>query len=152
MAMQTWVKVVIGTAVAGVLVLGVAIGVGVYWWRNNGREIVAQTKEASTRGADLGLTTDNEGCVAAVERSDTAQGRFRDMIFTGAFFSSCLQKSRPTPGFCKDVPPRTERLETERWQKRECPTEARGRVHCAMVLGGVQAYCHPRYERRDTSG
>jgi hypothetical protein len=58
---------------------------------------------------------------------------------------ACLEASRPTPGFCDDVPRQTEFMKAITWQQRQCqryglPPEKQ----CSQLFGQVQQFCELR--------
>src|SRR2546421_13051221 len=102
--MPTWLKVllIIG-GILVVLIVGVVVA-SVIVVRKYGPELVEAGKQTVAEGQEYGRRTDNEGCVnEAVARHSRSEG-FGDIIKNTIFLRTCLDASRPTPGFCDDVP------------------------------------------------
>jgi hypothetical protein len=148
--MPGWLKaLLIIAAVIVVLVIG-AIAAGVYWWSQNKDAIIAGTKVAMEEGRDFGRTSDNQGCV------DEAISRYRNergltaAISSSLFETSCLQNSRPTPGFCDNVPKQTEFIKSGQWRAEQCSkVDLGGDKYCQQLFAPVQQYCE-RGSRRST--
>src|SRR5258708_36904782 len=105
--MPGWAKVLIIVLVLGVLlVVGVVIA-GVFWWSNNKDALIGKAKAVVAEGQEAGRKTDNQGCVdQSVTRYKSDPG-FTNGISSSIYLQSCLQTSRPTPGFCDEVPKET---------------------------------------------
>jgi hypothetical protein len=60
----------------------------------------------------------------------------------------CLESSKPTPGFCDDVPKQTEFMKSAEWKLKQC-REA-GLQHdsnCQNLFTPVQQFCETPYQR-----
>lgn len=148
--MPTWLKVVL--IVGGLLlVLFVASLVGLFFLaKKYVPEMVEAGKQNIEEGRRVGRLTDNEGCVAeAVTRHKHAEG-IGD-LFKGPFFlQACLEASRPTPGFCDDVPDRLEFMKSAHWQLDECKRYGfKPESQCGQLFQQVQQFCE-RKHRTDT--
>ena len=147
--MPTWLKVVL--IVGGLLlVLLVASLVGLFFVaKRYVPELVEAGKQNTEEGRRYGSLTDNEGCVAeAATRHKRAEG-IGDLFKETFFLQSCLEASRPTPGFCDDVPSRLEFMKSARWQLDEC--KRRGLTpesQCGQLFQQVQHFC----ERKRLTG
>ena len=150
--MPTWLKVVL--AIVGLLVvLGVVAVVGLFYVaKKYGPGLMEAGKHSMEEGREYGRRTDNEGCVTeAVARHTRAHG-ISDMIGNGLFFRTCLDASRPTPGFCDDVPTRLEFMKSARWQLDECKRRGLSPENqCGQLFQQVQQFCEDR-ARRGTQG
>jgi hypothetical protein len=140
--MPTWLKVVL--IVGGllvVMVIALIVG-GVYIARRYGPELVEATKQTVGEAQEYGRRTDNEGCLnEALARQARAEG-FGDMIKNNMFLRACLESSRPTPGFCDDVPRPIEFMKSAQWQLDRCkqyglPPEKQ----CGQLFQQVQQFC-----------
>ena len=143
--MPTWLKVVLViVGLFAVLAIAGVIGV-VYVAKKYGPGLMEAGKHSFDEGREYGRRTDNEGCVnEAVSRHANASG-IGDMIGNGIFMRACLDASRPTPGFCDDVPNRFEFMKSARWQLDECKryglsTESQ----CGQLFQQVQQFCDER--------
>ena len=146
--MPTWLKVllvVVGILV--VLVVGVVV-VGVIVVRKYGPELVEAGKQTVAEGQEYGRRTDNEGCVnEAVARHSRSEG-FGDMIKNTIFLRTCLDASRPTPGFCDDVPRRFEFVKSAEWQLQQCKRYGLSpEKQCAQLFQQVQQFCEEGHRR-----
>ena len=140
--MTTTSKVLI---VAGTCVLlgGIAlVAAATYWWMHHGRELIQSGANSVQDGAKLGKSTDNQGCLdEALSRYRPNQG-IGGSISTSLFLKSCLDSSRPTPGFCDDVPKPTEFLKAAQWETRKCEEAGLRDQGCPQLYGQVQQYCY----------
>lgn len=106
--MPGWLKALLAVALVIVLLVVGVIVFGVVWWGRNKDKLIARAKEVVTEGRDAGRNTDNQGCVdESVSRYKKEPG-FASVISNSIFMRACLESSRPTPGFCDDVPKQTE--------------------------------------------
>jgi hypothetical protein len=151
--MPTWMKVLL---IAGVLLVLLIVGTvvaGYFVVRRYGPGLVEAGKQTYSEGVEYGRRTDNEGCLnEAVARQARADG-FADLVKNNVFMRACLEASRPTPGFCDDVPRQTEFMKAIAWQQRQCqhyglPPEKQ----CSQLFGQVQQFCELRRQRGDTDG
>jgi len=145
--MPTWLKVVLIIGGLLVVLLIVAVIGGVYLVRRYGPEMVEAGKQTISEGQEYGRRSDNEGCLnEAIDRHNRSDG-FTGMIKTNLFLRSCLEASRPTPGFCDSVPRQTEFLKSAQWQMAQC-----GRYNlttekqCGQLFQQVQQFCERRWD------
>jgi hypothetical protein len=141
--MPTWAKALIIIVVVGlVLVVGV-VGAGVYWWSNNKDALIARGKAVVAEGQEAGRHTDNQGCVDQSVTRYKAEPGFTSGITTGIFMQTCLQVSRPTPGFCDEVPKEIEFIKSGQWQLAQCEHVGLGSdQYCHQLFQGVERFCH----------
>jgi hypothetical protein len=144
--MPTWMKVMFIVGGLLVLLLVVTVVAGFYVARTYGPPLVETSKRSIEEGREFGQRTDNEGCVTeAVARRNRSDG-FMGMVQSNLFLPACLEASRPTPGFCADVPHPTDFMKGMGWQFKQCkhyglPPEKQ----CAQLFQIVQQFCeqHP---------
>jgi hypothetical protein len=150
--MPTWMKVLL---VVGVLLVVLVVGgvVALYFLaRTYGPGLVEAGKQTYSEGVEYGRRTDNEGCLnEAVARQARADG-FTDLVKNNVFMRACLEASRPTPGFCDDVPRRTEFMKSIGWQAQQCqhyglPAEKQ----CSQLFAQVQQFCEMHSEGGENS-
>ncbi|MDT5268695.1 MAG: hypothetical protein QOH49_881 [Acidobacteriota bacterium] len=146
--MPTWMKVLL---VAGVLLVVLIVGTvvaGYFAVRRYGPGLVEAGKQTYGEGVEYGRRTDNEGCLnEAVARQARADG-FTDMIKNNVFMRACLEASRPTPGFCDDVPRQTEFMKAISWQTRQCQHYGLSpEKQCTQLFQQVQQFCELRRAR-----
>jgi hypothetical protein len=124
------------------LVLGVGVvGAGIYWWAKHGRRVVEAGAKTLEEAEAAGKQTDDQGCLdQALERYRKDQG-FGGAISSGIFLQTCLKESRPTPGFCDDVPRPNELIKTTSWQIKKCKEAGLEDQYCRQIFAQVQQYC-----------
>ena len=131
----------------GVLVLlfVVAIVVGMMWFKGKEGDFAEITRE----GVRWGLVRDEEACFQEAQRRAAAATDFAGQVGVGQFMRGCLEYSKPTQGFCDNVPPPTSIGKTAAWQSQRCGDN----VHCRTVIQVVQTYCmegRPKRQAADT--
>ena len=151
MPMPGWAKALIIVAVLLVLIVVGIVAAGAYWLSRNKDAWIAKGKAQVTEGKEAGRTTDNQGCVEkSVERYKAERG-FYSAIGTSIFMQTCLQSSRPTPGFCDDVPKQMEFTKTAQWRVEQCERfDLSGDKYCQQLFSPVQQFCE-RGARRSSS-
>ena len=140
--MPTWMKVllIIGGLLLVLLVAAVVVGYVVV--RQYGPDFVEATGRSFEEGTEYGRQTDNEGCLnEAAARWARAAGMM-DMIKNGVFIETCLNASRPTPGFCDGVPRQTEFMKSIPWHQKQCQRFGlKPEQQCTQLFQGVQRFC-----------
>jgi hypothetical protein len=126
----------IGCGVLAVLAI-IGIAVSAVWWNRNRDDITASAGAAAREGARFGLVRDEAACIQEAQRRAATGATLSDDFAVGAFARSCLEYSRPTPGFCENVPPVTSIRRSVEWQQQRCGTDAA----CRDVSQVVQQYC-----------
>ena len=146
--MPGWLKaLLIVLVIIIVLVVGV-VAAGVFWFYRNKDALVARTKEIATEARDFGRNTDNQGCVDESISRYKADPGFRTAISTGIFMRICLDNSRPTPGFCDDVPKQMEFMKTAKWRIEQCRRFDLSRdSNCQNLFASVQQFCEERHSQ-----
>jgi hypothetical protein len=140
--MPGWLKALLAVAIILVLlVLGVVVG-GVYWWSKNKDKLIGRAKESMTEGRDFGRNTDNQGCVDEAVSRYTKDPGFTSAISTNLFSKACLDASRPTAGFCSDVPGITEFMKSGQWRTAQCRRVGLSKdSYCPQLFQPVQEFC-----------
>lgn len=143
--MPTWLKVLLIIAGLCVVLIIASVVAGVYMVKRYGPEMVEAGKQTFAEAEEYGRRTDNEGCLnEAVARHTRADG-FTGMIKTSFFLRACLEKSRPTPGFCDAVPRQTEFVKGAQWQLQQCNRFGlKGENQCGQLFQQVQQFCEQR--------
>ena len=118
--MPGWLKALLIVALILVLLVVGAVAAGVFWWMRNKDQLMTRAKEVVTEARDFGRQTDNQGCVdESISRYKKEPG-FGSAISTGIFMRTCLEASKPTPGFCDQVPKSTEFMKSADWRLKQC--------------------------------
>ena len=140
--MPTWLKVLLIVLLIIILLVVGVVGAGVYWWMRNKDRLISQAKEVATEGQDFGKNSDNQGCVdESVSRYKQEPG-FGNAISSSIFMRMCLDASRPTPGFCDDVPRATEFVKSAQWRVEQCQRIDLSRDnYCQQLFQPVQEFC-----------
>jgi hypothetical protein len=136
--MPGWLKVLLAVAIIVVLlIVGVVVG-GVFWWSRNKGKLT----EVMTEGRDYGRTTDNQGCVNESLSRYKKEPGLVSAISASLFTKSCLAASRPTSGFCTDVPKVTEFMKSAEWRKSQCSrVDLSSDSYCPQLFQPVQEFC-----------
>ena len=152
--MPGWLKaLLIVLLVIVVLVVG-AVVAGVYYVSRNKDAWLAKAKSAATEGRDFGHDTDNQGCVdESISRYKKDRG-FGTAIGSSLFMRSCLDASRPTPGFCDDVPGPTEFIKSAQWRIAQCRrVNLSSDSNCQNLFSSVEQFCEQKAMRsKDQQG
>ena len=140
--MPGWLKALLAVAIIVVLlVVGVVIG-GVVWWSRNKDKLVGRAKEVMTEGREFGRSTDNQGCVDETMVRYKKEPGFASGISASIFSRACLDASRPTPGFCNDVPKPTEFIKSGQWRVEQCRrVDLSSDSYCQQLFQPVQEFC-----------
>ena len=140
--MPGWLKALLAVAIVAVLlVVGVVVG-GVVWWSRNKDKLMGRAKEVMTEGREFGRNTDNQGCVDETLVRYKKEPGFTSVISLSIFSRVCLDASRPTPGFCNDVPKPTEFIKSGQWRAEQCRrADLSSDSYCRQLFQPVQEFC-----------
>ncbi len=138
------VKGIIISAVVIVIVGILAIGAGVYWISSHSGEFLEKSKQTMAEGEKFGKSTDNQGCVTETVSRHRQDPGLSGAISTQLFLTACLRASRDTPGFCDEVPKRTEFIKSAQWQAEQCAREKLRDSYCPQIFAQVQTFCEMR--------
>jgi hypothetical protein len=134
----------IGCGVLGVLFVAAVVVAGLWFKRNEG--VLAG---GAQEGARFGLVRDENACFQEAQRRAAEATTVAATVGVGPFMRSCLEYSKPTQGFCGNVPPPTSIGRTAAWQSQRCGDN----VYCKSVIQVVQTYCiegRPKRQAADT--
>jgi len=140
--MPGWLKVLlIVLTFLIVLVAGVVIA-GVVWLSRNKDALIAKGRAVASEGRDFGRSTDNQGCVdEAISRYEKSPG-MTGTISNAIFMRTCLDNSRPTLGFCDNVPRQTEFIKTAQWRVSQCRRVGLSSDNnCQNLFTPIQQFC-----------
>ena len=142
--MSRTAKVIIVVGVTLVLLISAGVAIGVYWLSHRGREFIESTKKGVEQGIEFGQKTDERGCLTeAISRYKRNRG-FSSAMTTAIFLRGCLDTSRPTPGFCDQVPGPTEIFKGAQWQMKQCEDAGITDSYCGQIFAQVQQYCREK--------
>lgn len=136
----------IGCGALLALVVIAVVGMGI-WWKRNGGDLEEGAMAAARDGARFGLVRDEAACFDEGKRRVAAASTFQSTFTVGAFVRSCMEFSRPTPGFCDNVPPATSIGKSAAWQSQRCGDD----MLCRNVSQVQQTYCTEGRPKRAAS-
>jgi hypothetical protein len=140
--MPGWLKALLAVAIVVVLLVGGVIIGGVVWWSRNKDKLMGRAKEVMTEGREFGRNTDNQGCVDETLARYKKEPGFASGISASIFSRACLDASRPTPGFCTDVPKPTEFIKSGQWRVEQCRhADLSSDSYCQQLFQPVQEFC-----------
>jgi hypothetical protein len=134
----------IGCGAVVVLFIIVIVAGGV--WFNRNKDVLAG---GAQEGARFGLVRDEAACFQEAQRRAAAATTMAQTVGVGPFMRSCLEYSKPTAGFCDNVPPPTSIGRTAAWQSERCGDNG----YCKSIIQVVQTYCidgRPKRQAADT--
>ena len=150
--MPGWLKALLAVAIAVVLLVGVVIIGGVLWWSRNKDKLMGRAKEVMTEGREFGRNTDNQGCVDETLARYKKEPGFASGISASIFSRACLDASRPTPGFCTDVPRPTEFIKSGQWRVEQCRrADLSSDSYCQQLFQPVQEFCERRTNKSNNN-
>ena len=140
--MPGWLKALLVVVIIIVLlVVGAVVG-GVVWWGRNKDKLMGRAKEVMSEGREYGRNADNQGCVDESLARYKKEPGFTSVISTNLFNKACLDASRPTPGFCSEVPKVTEFMKSAEWRKSQCTrVDLASDSYCPQLFQPVQEFC-----------
>jgi hypothetical protein len=140
--MPGWLKALLVVVIILVLLIGGVVVGGVVWWSRNKDKLMGRAKEVMTEGRDFGRSTDNQGCVDESLARYKKEPGFTSAISANIFNKACLETSRPTTGFCNDVPKVTEFMKSAEWRKSQCTrVDLSSDSYCPQLFQPVQEFC-----------
>ena len=131
---QRW-KIFIAIVIGLVLLVSVVTGARVYW-------LVQHLDEYTDAGARFGKGKDNAACLQESLSRFKRDGSLGGALAARTFLESCLEVSRPTQGFCDDVPREAEIMKMITWIRNQCSQAGLASDgNCQKFFGRVQEYC-----------
>jgi hypothetical protein len=140
--MPGWLKALLIVGIVIVLLVVGVVGAGVFWWMRNKDALMARAKEVVAEGKDFGSHSDNQGCVDETMSRYKKEPGFSSAISNSIFMRTCLDASRPTPGFCTSVPGKTEFVKAAEWRRDQCArVDLSKDGYCQQLFQPVEEYC-----------
>jgi hypothetical protein len=145
-AMSFTGKIVIAAVVCAVLIIAGTVGLGAYLWSRHGRGLIENNERQHEQGLAFGRQTDESGCL------NEAVARYkRNSGFTGAmpaalFVQACLRSSRPTAGFCDQVPKPFDVLRATPWKLEQSRRVGIDHPYGGQIFVLQQAHCESRVQ------
>jgi hypothetical protein len=148
--MPGWVKGLLIALVVILLLGGAVIGIGVFYVMRNKDAWLAKGKEIAEQGKSFGNTTDNQGCVDESVSRYKKDGGFTGVLSNTIFMRTCLEASRPTSGFCDEVPKPMEFMKTAEWRLKQCRAAGlQGDSNCQNLFTPIQQFCEHKSSKSD---
>lgn len=122
--------------VVGVIVLLLVVcigGIGFYFYKS----LQQVTEEAKT----FSQQTDQAGCLKEVLSRQKQNDSPLSLASNGAFLAVCLEKSKPTSGFCEGMPPSSDSQKTSQWINGQCNQSGLIPATCAGLMTIAQKHC-----------
>lgn len=135
-----WVKPLL--IAAAVLVVGGSLAAyGAFSWLRGTVESVEEgTLRGLEQGAEVGRHVDEAKCLELAKERAAVTSSLASAVGNGTYLEGCYLTARPTPGFCKHVPPKGAELE-EAWTRKQCPGDPGERAECRNLALRTQVFC-----------
>jgi len=135
-------------AIVVVLLIVGVVGIGAFYIYRNKDAWMARAKEVAAEGKSFGSTTDNQGCVDESLSRYKKEPGFTAIISNTVFMRTCLDASKPTPGFCDEVPKSTEFMKSADWRLKQCRLAGlQSDNNCQNLFTPVQQFCEMKSRR-----
>jgi hypothetical protein len=139
---QRW-KIFIAIVIGLVFLAPVAIGARIYW-------LVQHLDDYTEAGARFGKGKDNAACLQEALPQFKQDGSTRGALTARTFLESCLEVSRPSQGFCDNVPREAEIVKMIAWIDNQCSQAGMaGNSNCQKLFTRVQEYCERNIRPRN---
>ena len=146
--MPCWLKALLIVAIVVVLLIVGVVGIGAFYIYKNKDVWMARAKEVANEGRSVGNTTDNQGCVDESLSRYKKEPGMTSVISNTIFMRSCLEASKPTPGFCDQVPKSTEFMKSADWRLKQCRLAGlQSDNNCQNLFTPVQQFCEMKSRR-----
>jgi hypothetical protein len=140
--MPGWLKTLLIVAAVVVVLVVAVVGVGVVYVMRHKDAWMAAGKEVAEEGKKFGSTTDNQGCVDEGLSRYKKEPGFTSILSNTIFMRMCLESSKPTPGFCDEVPRQTEFMKSAEWKLKQCRQAGlQSDNNCQNLFTPVQQFC-----------
>lgn len=136
---QGW-KIGLTIIVAFMLLMMLGVGACFYYFSQLGDQV----KEDQQAGERLGETADERACLQQALSRAEGKNAITGTASATVFLTTCLRKSRPSPGFCTGVPLSDNKEETRKWMDSKCNELGQNKITCGGVLTAVIAHCENR--------
>lgn len=134
-------KILAALAGVSVLLVVAAVGAGFLWLQNNADTLAEQGKAAMRDGYDFGRGKQATACLdEALARLSDTSGLIAEAT-NKVWLASCFKSADIPPGFCDDVPPRSEIVQSATWAVGRCEKAGRKDQPCTRLVGAVQERC-----------
>jgi hypothetical protein len=137
--------------IGALVVVGLAaVVVAVVYVAKNKDAWRAKAKEIATEGREFGAGTDTQGCLDESMRRYKRDPGFFNAATTQGFMVGCLDTSRPTAGFCDQIP-LGQMMPIRQWQGAHCqkygvPNDGK----CQIILTPIVIFCGEQRDKERT--
>jgi hypothetical protein len=132
------ILLLLGFGALGVIGLGLA---GWWWWSQHGTEFQSNITDGVKQGTEFGKGSDSEGCLQEGFERIRRDPQTEIGLSNHMFLVGCLMITKPSPDFCKGVPPSWNQFAVSRWAKQRCESEALSDTGCVGMLSAVADHC-----------
>lgn len=140
--MPRWLKILLIIAIVVVVLVVGVVGAGVFWWMRNKDALMSRAKEVVAEGKQFGRDNDNQACVDETISRYKKEPGFGSAMSNNFFMRACLEASKPTAGFCENVPKTTEFMKSAEWQVDQCRrVDLAKDSYCRQLFQPVQQFC-----------
>ncbi|MBP6820148.1 MAG: hypothetical protein KA368_01320 [Acidobacteria bacterium] len=136
----------IGLSIAAGLMLVLMLGVGACFYFVS--QIAGDVKEDQKAAERFGETADEEACLKETLARSKDKSGISAVASNAIFLGTCLQKSKPTPGFCDAIPTSDDKEATKAWVKTKCKDLGQSDLTCGSIYGAVIGHCQSRNRRQ----
>lgn len=142
--MSKTAKIIIALVVCFLLFVCAVVGFGLYWWSQHRGELLEAGRKHAEQGREFGKKADEQGCLdEAIVRYKGDRG-FTGSISSRIFLRSCLEASRPTHGFCDQVPRQSEIIKSARWQLEQAEKAGINDQFGRQLFSQLQQHCESK--------
>ena len=139
--MSTGWKIGLTIIAAFLLVMMLGVGACFHYFSQLGNQV----KEDQQAAERLGETADEQACLHEAMARAEGKNAISGTASATVFLATCLQKSRPTRGFCDGVPDRNDREAVRIWVESKCKELEKGSsITCSAMMSAVMSHCQNR--------
>lgn len=121
------------------------VGLVFFWIRTSGQriynEINETAKSSANEGTAFGRTTDENGCLLEAVNRLNIENSISDKAKIHLFLAYCIRTSKPSAGFCSNIPARTAIIDTAKWAQKRCNDIGSKNEDCVEIMSTVQRVC-----------
>jgi len=132
----------IGLSIAAGLMLVLMLGAGACIYYVS--QLTGQVKEDQKAAERFGENADEAACLKETLERSKDKSAITALASNSVFLSTCLRKSRPTPGFCSNVPPTDDKEKAQAWVKTKCRELGQSELACGSIFGVIMGHCQNR--------
>jgi hypothetical protein len=130
-------KIALSIAAAVLLLMMLGAGACIYYFSQIGKDV----KQDQVAGERLGETADEDACLKEAFARTKGKSMIAGTASGTVFLGACLQKSKPSPGFCDSVPSREDKEGTRTWAEAKCRDLGESNITCGAIFGIVINHC-----------